>query len=269
MGRSHTLITVNVDADAFLWEFGSATNDEFKPLPWPFVQARIQGRIDTIMQATGADEYQLYITSDDKSNFRYTVATIKPYKGNRSDVERPFYYDRIRKFLIEHRNAIVVSGMEADDALSIASWTAYNKSLRISAKLKGTPILPDVILASRDKDLDIVPGFHYTWGCGNQKEKPVWFQSELEGFKCFYKQCLTGDSVDNIPGLYNVGKKSALIKKVDECTDELQMFELVLAQYKLRFGSYAMQFLLENGRLLWMLEYEGQVWCPPYIEEVV
>jgi hypothetical protein len=255
------LIKVNIDADAFLWEFGSATDSEGRPVRWPFLQARIQGRIASIVQATGADTYQLYLTSTDKSNFRFELATIKPYKGNRSDVPIPFHYNRIRKFLIKNRGAKEVFGMEADDALSIASWDAYKESLRLSAKT-GITVLPNVILASRDKDLDMVPGFHYSWQCGNQEEKSVWFQSELEGLKCFYKQLLTGDATDNIPGLYNVGKKSSLLKKIDACEELKSMFTLVHKQYKLRFGSYASMFLFENARLLHMLEYESEGWLP-------
>jgi len=92
-----------IDGDIFAYEFGNCTDSEYKPLAWPLVQARLQGRIDKIMAATKADEYQMYITSSDKSNFRYEVATIKPYKGHR-ETEKPHHYDRIRSFLKEHRS---------------------------------------------------------------------------------------------------------------------------------------------------------------------
>lgn len=263
-----------IDADIFQWEFGSATDDEGHPLSWPLVQARIQGRIDQIVEATGADSYQLYITSDDKSNFRYQVATIQPYKGNRVDIEKPRWYNQIRNFLVDRRGAIEVHGMEADDAISIEQCKDLTKSKALLQyqnndydTLKIWTEYGQTVICSRDKDLNMVPGYHYSWACGKQKEKPIWWQNELEGLKCFYKQLLTGDTVDNILGLFGVGKSSSLLTYVDSCSDEYACYDYVLSQYSKRFGSYADQFLVENARLLWMLQEEGQVWEPPQRKE--
>ena len=237
---------VLIDSDIIVFEYGNATDNEYNRLPWPLVQSRVQGRINKIIEATQADSYQLYLTSTDKSNFRYKVATIKPYKGNRP-TEKPFYYDKIRKFLIESRDAIEVFDMEADDALSIAQYKD----------------LENTVIASRDKDLDMVPGLHYNWGAGNQKEKELWCQDELDGKKCFYCQLLIGDQCDNIPGLFGVGKSSTLLDTVNNLTNEYEMYLFVLGHYEKRFGSYAEQFLLENARLLHLLEYENQIWEVP------
>lgn len=266
-----------IDGDIFQWEFGAATDDEFKPLAWPLVQTRIDARIRGILEATGADEYQIYLTSDDKSNFRYDIATIRPYKGHRA-TEKPFWYYGIRGFLIDHRGAQEVSGQEADDALSIAQWKdiqkglsdlGYNPEIKYNNITAISPIkkVAGTIICSRDKDLHMVPGWHYTWPCGKQKEKELWWQSELGGLKCFYKQLITGDNVDNIPGLYNVGKYSKLLTDIEDCTSEFEMYDRCFSEYEKRFGSYAEQFLLENGRLLWMRRYEGQLWEPPKDKE--
>lgn len=250
-----------IDADIFQYEFGSATDSEFKPLAWPLVQARIQGRINGILEATAADEYQLYLTSDDKSNFRFDVATIFPYKGNRKEIVKPHWYNHIRNFLVDQRGAIEVFGMEADDAISIEMRKEWQRCLyETTPDYKPTPT---TICCSRDKDLQMVPGWHYGWGAGNQKEKPVYFQTELDGLRMFYCQLLTGDSVDNIPGLYGVGNLSTHLKHVRACSDELSMYDTAREQYTKRFGSYADNFLEENGRLLWMLQYKGQVWEAP------
>lgn len=262
-----------IDADIFQYEFGSCTDSEYKPLAWPLVQARIQGRINGILEATKADSYQLYLTSDDKSNFRYKTSTIKPYKGHRAE-EKPYWYNHIRNFLIDYREAQEVSGHEADDAISIAAWEAYRKvEKKIESNaacgqpfLSSTPISSycnDVVICSRDKDLNMVPGWHYSWGTSLQKEKPFWFQTELGGLKCFYKQLLTGDPVDNILGLFGVGKSSTLLKHIDSCETEEDMYSFCLNQYEKRFGSYAHQFILENGRLLWMLRHKEEMWNGP------
>jgi 5'-3' exonuclease len=141
-------------------------------------------------------------------------------------------------------------GHEADDEISIDARSAWRDGI-------------DVVICSRDKDLDMIPGQHYSWGTSAQKEKPMWFQDEIGGIRCFYKQLLTGDSVDNIPGLYGVGKSSALLEHIDEFDNELSMYEYCFEQYEKRFGSYAHQFMLENGRLLWLLTYPGELWNGP------
>lgn len=255
-----------IDADIFQWEFGNATDDEGTPLSWPFIQARVQGRINGILEATGADEYQCYLTSDDKSNFRYSVATIKPYKGNRQGIEKPRYYNHIRNFLKDHRGAIEVHGMEADDALSIEQYGQLGY-ITVNGEQEIRMEVSDTVICSRDKDLNMVPGWHYSWGAGKCKEKEVWWQDEIEGLKSFYQQLLTGDSVDNIPGLYGVGKSSSYVKHISTLTSEFAMYGYVLDLYKQRFGSYADQFLVENARLLWMLREEGEVWTPPTEEK--
>ena len=245
-----------IDADIFQFEFGSATDDEYKPLAWPLVQSRIQGRINSILEATGADDYQLYITNDQKDNFRYHVATIVPYKGKRPS-EKPYWYTHIRNFLVDHRGAIEVWGMEADDALSIAQWKDWNSILEPECE---SPEAFGTVICSRDKDLHMVPGWHYSWSAGNQQEKEMWWVDEISGLRSFYCQLLTGDRIDNILGLHGVGDKSKLLTNIRSMDTELDMFSFVKEEYTKRFGSYAERFLLENGRLLWMLREEGEMW---------
>lgn len=242
-----------IDFDIFSYEFGNCSDAEFKPLPWPLVQARLQGRIDKILEATGADCYQGYLTSADKSNFRFDIATIRPYKGQRASKEKPHHYDRIRAFLEKHRGAIMCYGQEADDAMSIEQYRL----------LGNEPNDCQTVIATRDKDLDMVPGYHYNWGAGKQVEKNMWFQDKIGGQRCFYKQLLTGDTVDNIPGLFGVGKSSSHVKHIDTCDTVHDMYSAVLLEYHKRFGSYAEQFLTENAILLWMREFEGEIWKPP------
>lgn len=244
-----------IDFDIFSYEFGNCTDAEYRPLAWPLVQARLQGRIDKILEATGADCYQGYLTSSDKSNFRYEIASIRPYKGHRK-TEKPHHYDRIRSFLEEHRGALICYGQEADDAMSIEQWKDY---------LSCRPNLGhcETVIATRDKDLDMVPGYHYNWGAGKQVEKKMWLQDSLGGYKCFYKQLLTGDTVDNIPGLFGVGKSSTHVKHIGTLDTAWDMYSYVLIEYQKRFGSYAEQFLIENGRLLWMRKEEGEIWELP------
>src|SRR4051812_11563383 len=47
------------------------------PEPVEFAFQRVRVLIDSILDRTGSDSYKMYLTSNDKSNFRYKIATIK------------------------------------------------------------------------------------------------------------------------------------------------------------------------------------------------
>lgn len=226
-----------IDADILIYMFASSTEqDGVTPTPWAFVQTRLRGTINYILEATEATSHKLYLTSRDESNFRLKEATIKPYKGNRANKEKPHYYDKIRETILRYPETEEVFGMEADDALGIAQSNA----------------LPETtIICSTDKDLDMIPGLHYNW-----TKDEIYKISDLEAIRNFYKQLLTGDSVDNIPGLFGVGKKSNCVKRIDTYEDEKEMYKEVSERYKERFGSYWQDFFYENASLLWIKREE-------------
>src|SRR5258706_13648506 len=95
--------------------------------------------IEDILKATNADNYKVFLTSDDKSNYRYTVSGT--YKANRKN-PRPIYYGELREHLITFYHTTVVTGEEADDALGVAQTS-------------------ETIICSIDKDLNQCPGRHY------------------------------------------------------------------------------------------------------------
>ena len=231
-----------IDSDYFAYAHGSATDDEGHPIAWPLLASRISQQLENIVEKAGCTEYELFLTGG--GNFREAIATIKPYKGNRPS-EKPYHYQRIRDYLIKFRGATLVEGMEADDTVSIEQWKDYHSEVRqgwYPEEVLGT------VLCSIDKDLDMVPGWHYNW----IKDEKYWID-EVSGLRNFYKQLLTGDTVDNIPGLFGVGKSSALVKRINDLDLELDMYSQVVEQYEKRFGSYWWKFLLENAQLLWML----------------
>lgn len=232
-----------IDADIFPYEIGCATQEDKKtPLEWPLVQWRVDQRIDQILESTGAESWQGYLTG--KGNFRDETATILPYKGNRDRADRPYWYTNIFNYLITERGCVLVDGYEADDALAMYHFGSDDST----------------VLCSRDKDLRQVPGWHYTWPSWRQEEREPYYISELDGLRFFYSQLLTGDRADNIPGLYGVGSKSAMVLRVQKAETELEMFKEVKEQYELRFGSYWDMFMCENGRLLWLLRHEDDDW---------
>lgn len=234
-----------IDADIWTYSFGSSTDDEGNPLQWPFVASRLNAQIEAVKKAVGATSSTFFLTGT--GNFRVDVATIRPYKGQRPS-EKPFHYQRVRDYLEKFWKAEMITDMEADDAMSIAQmedWYHLYGSKDNEEQLK--PHL-NTIICSVDKDLMMVPGWHYNW----IKDEKV-FVDELTGLRSFYKQCLTGDTCDNIPGLHGVGPKSAAVKFIDSCDTELDMYTRVQKEYEQRFGSFWEMFLLENAALLWMV----------------
>jgi hypothetical protein len=204
------------------------------PLPWGEVEKILIDFLEEIL--SDYTDYDLFLSG--LGNFRYSLATILPYKGNRSSIERPVHYDRIRQFLVETYEATISIGMEADDAIGLAQSDS-------------------TVIVTADKDLKVIPGLHrhiYT--------KEVSELSETASNRYFFNQLLTGDTTDNILGLYGVGGKSTYCKSINSMDDTKDMIDLVVDQYKCRFGSYWRFFLSETVQLVWILQKRR---CPIYV----
>lgn len=238
-----------IDADIFPYEFADARGDDGEIVGARQAVSRMDHRIDKIITASDSETYQLYLTG--KGNFRIDLATILPYKGNRKNKEKGRWHHVLRHELRHNWGAELSEGCEADDSMSKIQWQLW---------LKGDF---STVICTRDKDLDNVPGWHYGWEAGKQKEKPLWFQDIVSATRWFYTQLILGDSVDNILGIFGMGPKSAVVGHLKLAGTEREFYGLVFKIYQDRFGSYAEQFLLENGRLLWMQQHEDQLWEAP------
>mgnify|MGYP003651147636 CR=1 FL=1 len=181
----------------------------------------------------GVDTF-LYLTGS--NNFRYDLATIRPYKGQRG--EKPKHLKDVREYLISEWGAIVVEGQEADDAIAI----------------KATELNMDCTVVSIDKDFLQLPCTHYN--NGKQEFTKV---GEFEGLSFFYNQLLTGDTADNIQGVAGIGPKKAE-KILDGTLTEQEMYTKCLEAYE---GD--LDALIENARLLWLRRKEGEMWEPPKV----
>jgi hypothetical protein len=262
-----------IDLDPLPYAYGGLTFEDGGLMPGKLVARMVDDKIKDIVEKVGADDWVGYLTDSD-SNFRIRLATILPYKGNRSGSEKPPHYKFLRHYLLGKYpdQTFLVKGMEADDQLAIDqyAWAEKHPDCCRQAHTYPAPDYYDdtTIICTIDKDLEMVPGWHYRWAKGSSPEVEPWFQTEIGGLRCFYKQLLTGDPVDNIKGLHGVGKKSTLLSKIDDMETEAEMFSHVYTEYYKRFGTYADQFMLENGRLLWMLREEGELWEFPTIIEI-
>ena len=151
--------------------------------------------LQSIMTNTGADSHTIFLSG--KDNYREKIATILPYKGNRDPTHKPVYYEDIRNYLTSKCGALIVDGMEADDALGIEQIEGmYNLDPETQDQPSNNK---NTIICTIDKDLTMIPGHHY-----NLDSKKITFVSEIDGYRNFFRQVLKGDSSDNIPGLFKL-----------------------------------------------------------------
>lgn len=261
-----------LDGDVLIYEVGFGCQTGWEgPDPPPFDVARelLDMKIANICALVGATSPPiLFLTG--KGNFRDELATILPYKGNRN-TPKPFHYENLRAYMVGVLGAIMVDGMEADDAMSlfqinIEMYRTTNVSGRYHWLGREFQVQPDQtsIICSRDKDLRQVPGWHYSWECGKQ---PSWGPFFVEGYgeialddkrklkgwgdKWFLAQCIMGDTTDNIQGLEGVKDVGAFKTLADTKTYE-EGLKAVVEAYRGIYGDEWHKYLLENGQLLWM-----------------
>ena len=180
-------------------------------------------------------------------NFRYEVATTKPYKGTRKN-PKPYHFYNITAYLLAEYDCVVSrGGLEADDMMTLEQSRSDN-----------------TIICSRDKDLRMCEGWHFSWECGKQRAVGPHYTDRIGsleignndktlgyGLKMFFYQLLVGDSADNIPGLKGVGDAAAY-KLLEPLETEEEMFRAVQSLYKAKVGEGAKEYYTEQMLLLWM-----------------
>lgn len=185
-------------------------------------------------------EYQLFLHY--QGNYRDALATIKPYKGNRSK-RKPKYYDAIKDYMFTQWGAIPVNGRESDDAIGIEQFQNSDKY---------------TVIVSIDKDMDTIPGWHYNWVRGE-----LYYVTINEANRFFFSQMLTGDTTDNIPGIDGLGpKRTAAILEENPELDQLR--EVVKERYRKQYGADWERAYQEVGNLLYILRRpeEQEKGCP-------
>jgi 5'-3' exonuclease, C-terminal SAM fold len=276
-----------IDADILLHELGwsgqfkdKETKEEIL-LDFELVAEMLDEKIRLICEDVEADEPPLlFLTNSEWLNeqtnkelrrrgepdrpyvegFRYSIGVTRPYKGTRHN-PKPFHFYNIIAYLRANYSCVISrDGYEADDMMCMYQ---YNSD-------PGT-----TIICSRDKDLRICPGWHFSWECGKQKAIGPYCTNETGsltlkpdgstlgyGLKFFFYQMLVGDTADNIPGLPKVGDATA-VKLLSGIEDVREMYEVVKALYKEKMGEKAKEYFEEQAALLWMVQEEGVGFIPP------
>ena len=219
-----------LDGDIFVYRIGFASEGESKGI----AISRMASFVEDLIMMPETGDYQGYITGS--TNYRFEIAKEAPYKGNRV-AAKPEHYELLREYLVSAWGFKLVEGQEADDAIGIKAYT----------------LQPDeYMIYSIDKDLDMIRGWHYNF---NKDHK--YFVDEDDTLRTFYKQVLTGDRVDNIPGLKGIGPKKADKILGDSLTEE-ELFKAVLEAY-----DNDIERMTEMAQLLWIRRKENQMWQPP------
>ena len=223
--NGHTLL---VDADILLWRVGATTNDVSEDI----AKVRMNSYIDEIFHNSFCSDYRMFLT-DSKGNFR--VKIYPEYKANRVQ-ERPKHYNALRDYLINFERAEIALGQEADDLLGIEQTS-------------------NTIIASIDKDLDMIPGKHYNF------VKDLHYEvSNAEGKHKFWCQMLTGDNTDNIPGIRGIGPAKAK-RILAGCNTDKEYKVATLAAYDdltdLPCSTSHLDWL---GKLLFIRREHNQMW---------
>lgn len=183
--------------------------------------------LKSILRKVSATSHDVYFTGD--GNYRKDI--YPEYKAGRPD--KPLLYAPLKGFVLRKPNHHLINDQEADDALGINQHGGS-------------------IICSIDKDLLMIPGRHY-----NFVTDTFTTITPKQGMFNFYKQLLTGDRVDNIPGLHGIGPKKAEVI-LDGLTTEKEMYEKVLEAYEGDADTVE-----RNARLLWIRRKENELWTSP------
>lgn len=171
-----------VDGDWLLYRIGFACNEG----PVQNALHTIKLCMRSIRGDTGATEVMVFFTSP--TNFRRRVARMKGYKANRKDNPKPIWMEEMREYFHHKEACYTYDNIEADDA--IIRWACMLGKERS-------------IVIGIDKDFMTAPVVTYDPYGKVFKEQTV-----EEAPRELLRQCLKGDTADNIPSTFFItGKK--------------------------------------------------------------
>lgn len=233
----------HIDADMLAYQCGG--NDETDVATSRRI---LKSKIDLFKDASGAEGVLLHLTaSGSTKGDRAVVAYTKPYQGQRKG-HRPKNWQYLRDYMADGVAGPVKQwyDREADDGFGFISANC-----------------PLDVIATRDKDMRMLPGLHLNWDTYELVHVPAdVFATEacgkLYGHKWFWTQMLWGDAADNIPGLpkhpdfqRGVGEVAAS-KLLAFADDDASAAQAVAQAYKAHWGDEWADRYAEQASLLWI-----------------
>ena len=173
--------TAAIDADiiAYRVAFRAESDDP------AFIPHMIEEYIENWLPAD-VDDFSMCLSCSRNDNYRRNIWPL--YKVSRDSQQTPEYLQEVKDYIQDIYTCEYVDKLEADDLLGMAA-SGYRS-----------------VAVTIDKDLRGVPGWHYN----PDKEEASVHISQEEADKFFLIQWMSGDSTDNIPGLWRIGHKRAL-----------------------------------------------------------
>ena len=186
---------------------------------------------EEVKMNTACDEYSLHISGG--GNFRKKIEqTFLSYKGKRT--EKPDNYLECRDHVVRKYKPTMVPNYEADDTASIEAYK-YIKNNQL------------YMLITVDKDWKTIGGLFYNLLYNN-----LFAVSTIEGIEFFHQQLLTGDAVDNIPGIEGVGPVKA--NRILKGKNINEQFESIIKAYKIHYPNDFMSRLNVMGTMLYLIK---------------
>lgn len=234
---------VHIDGDMLAYQCGG--NDDTDVATSRRI---LKSKIDLLKDAAGAESILLHMTaSGSTKGNRAVIAYTKPYQGQRKG-HRPKNWQYLRDYMAEGLAGPIKQWFdrEADDGFGFISEHC-----------------PGDVIATRDKDMRMLPGLHLNWDTYELVEvKPDVFGVEhggkLYGHKWIWTQMLWGDAADNIPGLpkhpdfpRGVGEVAAG-KLLAFADDDDSAAQAVSQAYEAHWGDEWADRYVEQASLLWI-----------------
>jgi hypothetical protein len=229
-----------IDADGLLFYAGWAYREQLTRMGELAVKERVDKLIGRILDKVGATHYIGFYGKPGEKNFRHDWATMKTYKGNRTEEAWQAYFKpRVKDHFLNKWKFHPMGRIEADDAVVIAFHELKDDW--------------NIVMVGEDKDAQQI-GEHLQFNPNSDHFKFISHTHE-SGRKHFWKQMMLGDSTDNIGGIAGVGKKNKALVELMEMVDpsEEEMYEFVRDLYVQKYGEEYKYHMLENYMLLCML----------------
>lgn len=240
-----------IDGDVIRYQGGFGSDAAAKQRgeqhePIEFCLHGVKKLITALVEEAGADDYRVFLSGP--TNLRDEI--FVGYKANRDPLHKPYWREEIKEYLIDYHGAILSpDGVEADDALGIAQMRAMAED-------------QESIIVTNDKDLDMIPGLHLNFS-KTKRDNGVYEMLDPECLRVFYRQMLTGDSTDNIPGMFKrLGRKATgkVMMPIDGMTTRREMEQYVRDIYR------DDRFVNMIGNLLWIHRREDDWYSQPEVE---
>jgi hypothetical protein len=203
-----------------------------------------QKRVDAILGNWDCKGVIFCFSGASENTFRASVAFDKVYKGSRDYTEDYDGQNADKKACYEYIKdrypTLKYNDLEADDLVVMLHDE-------------------DTFIVAQDKDALQSPGTHY-----NLKTDELYEITPEQGFRFLMTQMVTGDSVDNIPGIKGVGQKW-VESDLDHCPTK-DMAHMVMSKYmtKNKNMSLGIDRFCENWMLLKMRTNRGDHFLSKY-----